>query len=127
EQQRHGDHGAFASAEERDALQLFAGRLGSDFDPAVERVVLIQQRQVRAPAAEKFCEHFAEVDSYLGKGFAKQLSGGVVDLRNHIEQFATRIGEIVVLCFEKFVSLFQLIVLMNSIKVYRAHVVELRV
>jgi len=28
--------------------------------------------------------------------------------------------------FEKFVSLFQLVVLMNSIQIYRAHVVELR-
>src|SRR6266567_4436545 len=92
----------------------------------VERVALIQQRQVRAPAAEEFREHFPKIDSHLGKGFAKQLSGGGVDLRDHIEQLATRICKIIIWRFEKFVSLVQLVVLMNSLEVYRAHVVELR-
>ena len=125
EQQRYRDHGPFASAQQGDALQLFAGRLGGDFDSAVERIVFVQQRQVCAPAPEEFSEHFAEIGSDLGKGFTKQLSGGRVDLRNHIEQLAARICQVSILRFEKFVSLFQLIVFMNSVEVHRTHVVEL--
>src|SRR5439155_5253441 len=48
------------------------------------------------------------------------------NLRNHIEQLATRIGEIVILRVEKLVSFFQLVVLVNGIEVNRTHVVELR-
>ena len=40
-QKRHRRHRPFASAQKRDALQLFARRLGDDFDSAIQRVVLI--------------------------------------------------------------------------------------
>ena len=46
-------------------------------------------------------------------------------MRNHIEQFAARIGEIVVLSFEKFVAFVELVVLLHGIEIDRAHVVEL--
>ena len=106
-------------------MQLFARRPGGDLDSAVERVVFIQQRQVCTPAAEEFCEHFAEVGLHLRKGVIKQFSGRRVNLRNHIEQLAARICKIIILCFEKFVALFEFVVLMNSIKVHRAHVIQL--
>src|SRR6266566_3139279 len=126
EQQCHRDHRALASAQQGNGLQLFPRGLGADFDSAVERIVFIEQGQVRASAAEELQEYFTKVDPYLSKGFAKQLPRSRVDLRNHVEQFATRISEVAILRFEKFVSLFQLVVFMNSIQVYGAHVVELR-
>ena len=110
---------------QRDALQLFARRLGDDLDSAVERIVFIHQRQVGASAAEEFGKHFRKVDPHLGKGFGKQFLGRRIDLRDHVEQFAARIGEIVVLGFEEFVSLFQLVVFLYGFEIDRTHVVEL--
>ena len=66
------------------------------------------------------------MDPYLSKGLAEQLFRGRVDLRNHIQQFATRIGKVIVLRFEKLVSLFQFVVLVNSVQVHWPHVIELR-
>src|SRR4029077_7625199 len=91
----------------------------------VERVVFIQQGQVCASAPEELFEHFTEADPYLSKSLAEQLPCSRVDLRNHIEQFATRIGKVIILRFEKAVSLFQFVVLMNGIQVHGAHVIEL--
>src|SRR4029077_7727564 len=42
EQQRYRDHGPFASAQQGDALQLFARWLGDDFDSAVKRIILVE-------------------------------------------------------------------------------------
>ena len=111
---------------QRDALQLFPGRFGGDLDAAVERIVLVQQRQVRAPAAEQLGKHFAEIRSHLIKRFGKQFPGSEIDSRDHVEQLVSRIGEIGILPFEKFVTLFQLVVLVDSIQINRAHVIELR-
>src|SRR5258705_3676316 len=41
-QQRDGGHCTFATTQQRHTLQLFPRRLGSDFDAAVQRVVLVQ-------------------------------------------------------------------------------------
>ena len=41
EEQGHGGHGAFATGEKADALELFAGRLGDDFDTGLERVAFV--------------------------------------------------------------------------------------
>src|ERR1051326_4641595 len=105
---------------------MFPGRLGRNFDSAVERIILVQQRQVRASATEKLREHFTKIDSHLSKRFAEYPSGGRVDLRNHIQQLAPRIFKIGVLCLEKLVSFFEFIVLLNGLEIYRAHVIELR-
>src|SRR5206468_9988881 len=104
----------------------FARRLGADFDSAVERIVFVEQGQVCAPPAKELFEHFTEVDPYLSKGLAEQLFRSRVDLRNHIQQSATRIGKVIVLRFEKLVSLFQFVVLVNSVQVNWPHVIELR-
>src|SRR5205814_6966178 len=109
----------------RNALKLFTRRLGANLNPAGERIVFVKQRQVRAAATEEFREHFTEVGSHLRKGFAEQLSRSRVDLRNYIEQLAARICKVIILFFEKLVPLLQFIVLMNGIKVHRAHIVEL--
>src|SRR5207244_5284283 len=69
--------------------------------------------------------HFAEVGLHLRKGVIKQFSGRRVDLRNYVEQLTTRISKIIILPFETFLPLLELVVLMNRIQVYRADVIEL--
>ena len=125
EQQRDRCHGALASAQQRHALQLFARRFCADLNSAVERIILIEQGQVCAPAAEELAKHFAEVHTHLCERLSEQLPRGRIDLRNHVEQFAARICEIVILPFEEFVAFLELVVLMDGIEIDRAHVVEL--
>ena len=72
EQQRDCRHSALASAQQRDALQLFAGWLGADFNAAVEWIILIEQRQIRASAAEQLRKHFAEIYAHLSEGLCEQ-------------------------------------------------------
>ena len=76
EEKRHRRHCALASAQQRNTLQLFARRFGRDLNPAVEWIAVIEQRQVRAAAAEEFREHFAKVHVHLGEGFREQFLRG---------------------------------------------------
>src|SRR5262249_3546383 len=124
-QQRDGRHCAFTAAQERDALQLFPRRLGDDLDATVERIVLIQQRQIRAPAAAQLGKHFTEIHPNLLKRVGKQFSCSGINARDDVKQLASRIREIRVLRFEKFVTLLKFVVLVDSIQIYRTHIVEL--
>ncbi len=83
------------------------------------------EREVRAAAAEQLREHLAEVDPDLREGFGEELLRRVVDLRDHVQQLLARIGQVVVLRFEKTITLLEFIVLLDGVEVDRAHVVEL--
>ena len=73
EQQRHGGHGLLAAGEQRDGLQLLAGRAGDDVDAALQHVVLVREDQVGFAAAEDLGEHDAEVVADLVEGLGEHL------------------------------------------------------
>ena len=93
--------------------------------PLFERVVFIEQREVGATAAEEFGEHLAEVDSHLREGFREKLLRRLVDPRDHVEQFAARVGQVGVLRFEESVALLEFVVFVDGVEIHRAHRVEL--
>ena len=106
-------------------MQLFPRRLGDDLDPAVERIVLVEQRQIRAPAAEQLGKHFTKIRANLFKRVGKEFPCSGIDARDDVEQLAPRIREIGVLRFVTFVTLLEFIELVDSIQIYGTHVVEL--
>jgi len=46
EEEGDGSHGALTTGEEGDALELFPGRFGDDFDSGVERVFVVDEDEV---------------------------------------------------------------------------------
>ena len=83
------------------------------------------KREIGAPAAEKFGEHFAEVDPHLRERFGKKFLGRLVDPRDHVEQFPARVCQVGVLRFEESVALLEFVVFVDGVEVHRAHRVEL--
>ena len=61
EHQRDGGQRLLAAREQLDALQALARRLRDDLDAALERVVLVEQREAGAAAAEERAERLLEV------------------------------------------------------------------
>ena len=106
-------------------LQLLARRLRYDVDAAIQRIVLVDQRKIRAPAAEQLRKHLAEVHPHLRERLGEELLRRLVDSRDHVEQLLARGGEIVVLRLEKTMTLLELVVFLHGIEIHRPHVVEL--
>ena len=74
EQQRHGGHGLLAAGQQRNGLQLFAGRTGDDIDAAFQHIAFVHQNQVRFAAAENLGEHGAEIVANLLEGLREHLA-----------------------------------------------------
>jgi len=68
EQQRHGHHRLLTAGQQRNALQLLAGRARDDVNAAFENVVFVREDQIRLAAAEDVGEHRAEIvaDAFEG-------------------------------------------------------------
>src|SRR5207244_3527915 len=78
-----------------------------------------------APAAEQLGKHFTEIRANLFERVGKQFSCSGINARDHVEQLAPRIRKIGVLRLEKFVTLLKFVVLVDSVQIYRTHVVQL--
>jgi len=72
EHQRDGRQGLLAAREQLDALEPLAWRLRDDFDAALERIVLVEERQAGAAAAEQRVEALLEVQVDGGEGSEKR-------------------------------------------------------
>src|SRR5205807_802401 len=96
-----------------------------DLDAAVERIVLVLENKIGAPAVEKLAEHLAEIDPDLLEGFCEKFLGRAVDPCDHVKDLAARGDEIAVLRFEKTVALFEFVVLVHGLEIARPHVLEL--
>ena len=59
------------------------------------------------------------------KRVGKEFPCSGIDARDDVEQLAPRIREIGVLRFEKFVTLVEFIILVDSVQIYGTHVVQL--
>ena len=86
EEQRDGGHGLFTAGEQRNALQLFAGRARDDVDAAFQHIAFIHENQVGFSAAENLGEHRAEVVADLLEGFREHFLRLRVDAVDHFEQ-----------------------------------------
>ena len=82
EVQGDGHEGLFAAGQQRDGLQLLAGRLDLDLDAAVQNVVLVLQLQPGLAAAEqlqkRLLKALVEQPELLGEDL-RHLAGDLVD------------------------------------------------
>src|SRR5260370_674038 len=68
EEQGEGGQRLLAARQQRQGLQLLARRARHDFEPGGERVVIVDQTQLRLAAAEQLCEKLHEVAVELLEG-----------------------------------------------------------
>ena len=79
EHQRDRGERFFAARQQLDALEALARRLRDDFDAALERIVLVEEREAGAAAAEERAEGFLEVDVDRGERFDEAPARRLVD------------------------------------------------
>ena len=79
EHQRDGGERLLAPRQQLHALEALARRLRDDFDAALERVVLVEEREAGAAAAEERAEGFLEVDVDRGERFGEATARRLVD------------------------------------------------
>src|SRR5262249_44822346 len=82
EQPEHEGNGRqrfFSARQQLNALESLAGRLRNDFDAALERVVLVEERQACASPPEQSAEGLLKVDVDSRECFGKALTRHLVD------------------------------------------------
>ena len=124
EQQRHGGHRLLAAGQQRDALQLFAGRARHDVNAALQHVVLVRQNQVRLAAAEDLDEHRAEIVADFLERLHEHLPRLHVDAVDDFEQLRLGRDQIVVLLGQELIALLGLLVFLDGHQIHRADFVE---
>ena len=117
-------HRSLTAGEQRDALELFAGRLGDDLDPALKRITFVHEKEVGLTTAEELGEHLLEVQTDLLEGLGEELPGGLVDARNRLQKFLLGVHQVGVLLFEESVALLEFVVFLDGVEVHRAHRVD---
>ena len=124
EEEGHRRHGALAAGEERDALELLAGRLGDDLDAALERVALVHEDEVGLTAREELGEHLLEVHADLLEGLREEFLGGLVDAGDRFEELGLAVDEVGVLLLEELVTLLEFVEFLNGVEVDGAHGID---
>src|SRR5439155_23292814 len=94
EHQRDGGQRLLAAREQLDALKPLAGRLRDDLDAALERIVLVEQRQPRAPAAEQRAEGLLEVAVDRRERLGEALARRLVDALDRFGRLRDRVDEV---------------------------------
>src|SRR2546427_3604444 len=79
EHQRDRGERLLAARQQLDALEALARRLRDDFDAALERIVLVEEREAGAAAAEERAEGFLEVDVDRGERVGEATARRLVD------------------------------------------------
>jgi len=91
----------------------FAGRLRDDLDPALERIVFVEQRQAGAATTEQRAEHVLEVAIDGAERLIESLAGRLVDAGDRLARLRDRIDQVLALCGEKRMTGFELVVLFD--------------
>src|SRR4029079_1338116 len=108
------------------ALELLSRGLHVDLQPALERVLVLHQPDVAAPAAEQQAEGVIEVRTNLFEGLEKPLPGRAIDPPDRVLERLGRSGQIGLLLREALVSLLELPEFRDGQKSDRAQGLELR-
>ena len=85
-QHRHRGQRLLAAGQQRQPLDLLAGRAGLDLDAGGQHVVGIGEQQPALAAGEQRGEHLAELALHVGVGLGEHLQDAVVDLGDDVEQ-----------------------------------------
>ena len=87
-QERHRDQRPLATGEQREPLDLLAGRPGLDLDAGVEHVVGVGEHQPALAAREQPREGLLEGPLHVGVGLGEDLLDPGVDLADDVEEVA---------------------------------------
>ncbi len=126
EHQRDGGQRLLAARQQLHALQALARRLGDDLDAALERIVLVEQRQAGAAAAEQRAERLLEVVVDRRKRLGEALTRGLVDALDRLGRLRDRVDEILALRRQERVARLELVELLDRHHVHRAEAIDLR-
>ena len=101
--------------------KLLAGRLGDDLDAAFQGIVLVDEQEIGAPAAEKLGKHHLKIFANLGEGVGEKLLRGPIDFQDYGMELGLGIDQIGVLLLEENLTLFELVVFLNGVEIDRTH------
>src|SRR5262249_47024702 len=117
--------GFLTTRQELHALQALARRLRDDLYAALERVVLVEERQARPAAAEQRAECLLEIAVDGGKGLRKALPRGLVDPFDGLGGLSNRVDEIFALGRQEPVPGLEFVELLDRHHVDRPQAVDL--
>ena len=96
------------------------GGCGDDLDAALERIVLVEQRQAGAAAAEQRAERLLEVAVDGGERLGEALPRGLVDALDRLAGLRDRVDEVLALRGQEGVARLELVELLDGHHVDRA-------
>jgi hypothetical protein len=114
-----------AAREQLDALQPLARRLRDDLDAAFERIVLVEQRQAGAAAAEQRAERRLEVAVDRGERLGEALQRRLVDALQSLRWSERWIDQVLRSRRQEAVARFELVELLDGHHVDGAEPVDL--
>ena len=120
DQERHRDQRPLATGEQREPLDLLAGRPRLDLDAGVEHVVGVGEDQPPLAAGEQPGERRLEGLLHVGVGLGEDLLHPRVDLADDVEQVVAGLLEVLELLGEEAVPLLQRRELLERQRVDRA-------
>ena len=124
EHQRDRGQRLLAAGEQLDALQALARRLRDDLDAALDRVVLVEQGQPGASAAEERAEDLLEVTVDGGERLGEPLPGRFVDALDGLGGLGNRVDQVLALRRQEGVAGFELVELVDGHHVDRAKAID---
>src|SRR6185369_4326508 len=114
-----------ATRQQLHALQALPGRLGDDLDAALERIVLVEQREPGAPAPEQRAERLLEVPVDGRERLAEALAGRLVDPLDRLSRLRDRFGQVLALSGQEGMPRLELVELLDGHHVDRAEAFDL--
>src|SRR5262249_52335207 len=114
-----------ATRQELHALQALSRRLGDDLDAALERIVLVEQREPGASTAEQRAERLLEVPVDGGERLAETLAGGLVDPLDRLGGLRDRFDQVLPLSGQESMTRLELVELLDGHHVHWAEALDL--
>ena len=103
---------------------MFPGRLGRDFDPALQRILFVHQTEVGFAATEQLFEGVAEVVADLDESLGKERGRRRIDFLDDLEQLLLRIGQVGELLVEEGLTVEQVVEFLDGIDIHRSHRIQ---
>ncbi len=106
-QHRHRRQRLLATGQQREPLDLLAGRARLDLDAGGQHVVGVGEQQPALAAGEQRGEHLGELAFHVGVGLGEHLQDAVVDVGDDVEQILARALDVLELGRQEVVALLQ--------------------